>query len=63
MKVIDILKIIKKDGWYLVRQKGSHMQFKHHEKQGLVTISYHKLSDDIAAGTLNSIMKQAGIKE
>jgi len=53
----------KDDGWYEVRQKGSHKQFKHPSKSGVVTISYHKLSDEIAPGTLNSILKQADIKE
>ena len=46
------------EGW-----KGSHKQFKHPEKNGLVTISYHKLSDEIAPGTLNSILKQAQLKD
>ena len=59
MKVIEIIKIIENDGWFLVRQKGSHRQYKHKIKKGLVTIASHKLSDDIAIGTLNSILKQA----
>jgi predicted RNA binding protein YcfA (HicA-like mRNA interferase family) len=61
MKAREIIKIIEKDGWYLVRQKGSHRQFKHSIKKGLVTIAAHKMSDDIAKGTLNSILKQAQI--
>ncbi len=59
MKVIEIIKLIEDDGWYLVRQKGSHMQYKHQIKKGLVTIAAHKMSDDIAKGTVNSIIKQA----
>lgn len=43
------------------RTKGSHRQYKHSTKTGLVTVS-GKLSDDLAAGTLNSILKQAGLK-
>ena len=62
MKVKEIIKIIEQDGWFLVRQKGSHKQYKHKTKKGLVTISGHKPSDDIAPGTLNSIFKQAQIK-
>lgn len=58
MKVKDVIKLIEKDGWYLVRTKGSHRQFKHSIKSGLVTIS-GKLSDDLAIGTLHSIYKQA----
>ena len=41
--------------------QGSHRQFKHPNKSGLVTVPGH-LSDDLAPGTLNSILKQAGLK-
>ena len=58
MKIKEILKILKKEGWFLARTKGSHRQYKHPEKTGLVTIS-GKLSDEIAKGTLNSLYKQA----
>jgi predicted RNA binding protein YcfA (HicA-like mRNA interferase family) len=44
-----------------MRQKGSHRQYKHPKKIGLVTIAVHKLSDDISKGTLHSIFKQAQI--
>lgn len=59
MKVIEVIKLIEDDGWYLIRQKGSHKQYKHRTKKGLVTIAAHKMSDDIAKGTVNSILKQA----
>mgnify|MGYP000990335670 CR=1 FL=1 len=61
MKVKEIINIITKDGWYEVRQRGSHRQYKHIFKKGLVTIAFHKMSDDIAPGTLDSIFKQAQI--
>lgn len=61
MKVKEIIKIIEKDDWYLVRTKGSHRQYKHNVKRGLVTIP-GKLSDDLAIGTENSILKQAQLK-
>ena len=61
MKVKEAIKIIGNDGWYLARQKGSHMQFKHAIKKGLVTIACHRMSDDIPRGTLSSIMRQAQI--
>ena len=61
MKARDIIKIIEGNGWYLVRQKGSHKQHKHPTKKGLVTIAVHKMGDEIAPGTLNSIYKQAQI--
>ena len=61
MKVRDAIRMIEAERWYLVRTKGSHRQFKHPNKSGLVTVPGH-LSDDLAAGTLNSILKQAGLK-
>lgn len=63
MKCGEIIRKIEADGWYLVRQRGSHKQFKHPTKSGLVTIACHKESDDLAPGTLNSILKQAQIKK
>jgi predicted RNA binding protein YcfA (HicA-like mRNA interferase family) len=62
MKVRDIIKLIESDGWYLVATKGSHGQYKHSIKPGRVTIAGH-LNDDLAPGTLNSILKQAKLKE
>ena len=61
MKVKDIIKLIEQDGWYLARTRGSHRQYKHPTKSGLVTVP-GKLSDDLAVGTFNSILKQAGLK-
>ncbi|PSB14190.1 addiction module toxin, HicA family [filamentous cyanobacterium CCP2] len=61
MKVRDLIKQIESDGWYLVRTRGSHRQYKHRVKTGLVTIP-GKPGDDLAPGTLNSILKQAGLK-
>jgi len=61
MKVRELLRIIHNDGWYLARTRGSHRQFKHANKRGLVTVA-GKPGDDIAPGTLNSILKQAGLK-
>ncbi len=62
MKARDVIKLIEDDGWFLVRQRGSHKQYKHQTKKGLVTIAAHKMSDEVAPGTLNSILKQAQIK-
>ena len=62
MKVREAIKLIKGNGWYLAVQNGSHRQFKHVTLRGRVTIA-GKLSDDLAPGTLNSILKQAGLKE
>ncbi|MDD5313509.1 MAG: type II toxin-antitoxin system HicA family toxin [Dehalococcoidia bacterium] len=62
MKVRDVIKLIEADGWFLVVTEGSHRQYKHPTKKGRVTIAGHP-ADDIAQGTLNSILKQAGLKE
>jgi predicted RNA binding protein YcfA (HicA-like mRNA interferase family) len=62
MKIRDVIKMIEEDGWYLARTRGSHQQYKHPTKSGLVTIA-GKPSDDLATGTLNSIYKQAGLKK
>lgn len=61
VKVRDAIKLIEQDGWYLARTRGSHRQFKHALKPGLVTVAGHP-SVDIPRGTLNSILKQAGLK-
>jgi predicted RNA binding protein YcfA (HicA-like mRNA interferase family) len=61
-KVRDAIRLIEADGWHLVATRGSHRQYKHHAKPGRVTIA-GKLSDELAPGTLNSILKQARLKE
>jgi predicted RNA binding protein YcfA (HicA-like mRNA interferase family) len=62
MKVGDVLRMLLDDGWNLVATRGSHRQFKHTTKPGRVTVP-GKPSDDLAPGTLNSILKQAGLKK
>jgi predicted RNA binding protein YcfA (HicA-like mRNA interferase family) len=59
MKVREVLRLLRDDGWYLVATRGSHRQFKHPTKLGRVTVA-GKLSNDLAPGTLSSILKQAG---
>ena len=61
MKVREAIKLIEKDGWFHVRTRGSHRQYKHPTKKGLVTVP-GKMKDDIAPATINSILKQAGLK-
>ena len=61
MKVREAIRLIVDDGWSLVATKGSHRQYKHQIKPGRVTIAGHP-GDDLAPGTLNSILKQAGLK-
>lgn len=61
MKVGDMLRRLHEDGWVLVAVRGSHRQYKHPSRSGRVTVA-GKPSDDLAAGTLASILKQSGLK-
>jgi predicted RNA binding protein YcfA (HicA-like mRNA interferase family) len=63
MKTKEIIKLIESDGWFEVRQKGSHRQYKHPSKKGLVTIPIHRLSNDLAPGIEKSILKQAQVEK
>ena len=62
MKVREVLKRLEQDGGWLVRTRGSHKQYRHRIKRGLVTVA-GKLSDDLAPGTLKSILKQARLQK
>ena len=61
MKVRDVIRLLSQDGWEQVSQKGSHRQFTHATKTGKVTVP-GKLSDDLPVGTLQSILRQAGLE-
>ncbi|WP_407888675.1 type II toxin-antitoxin system HicA family toxin [Levilactobacillus sp. N40-8-2] len=56
----EIIKILRKDGWFLARITGDHYHFKNPVKPGIVTVPHPR--KDIPKGTLNSILKQAGLK-
>lgn len=60
MKSGALIKLIEKDGWFLIRTKGSHHHFKHPNKKGIVTIPHPK--KDIPKGTVANIKRQAGLK-
>ena len=62
MTVREVLRLIMQDGWYQVRQTGSHRIFRHHEKEGIVVIAGAP-GKDVPKGTLNVILKSAGLKE
>jgi predicted RNA binding protein YcfA (HicA-like mRNA interferase family) len=62
MKVRDVLRMLRDDGWVGVATKGSHLQLEHPSKPGPVTVAGHP-GDDLAPGTLKSILVQAGLKE
>lgn len=61
MKFREVIQLLERDGWKLVRTKGSHRQFKHSSKPGTVTVA-GKPNLDVPPGTLNSILKQAVLK-
>ena len=62
MKVKDVIRLLEGEGWFLVATRGSHRQYKHPVRPGRVTVA-GKPSDDLAPGTLNSILKQSGLKD
>jgi predicted RNA binding protein YcfA (HicA-like mRNA interferase family) len=62
MKVREAIRLLEEEGWFLVATRGSHRQYKHQLRPGRVTVA-GKPSDDLAPGTLNSILKQSGLKD
>ena len=61
VKVSELLRLLEQDGWTLVRQRGSHGIYRHPVKSGQVVVPVHG-SKEVASGTLNSILKKAGLK-
>ena len=61
VKVRETVRMLKDDGWFLLRTRGSHHQYRHPTKPGLVTVPGNP-NDELAPGTLNSILKQPGLK-
>ncbi|MFD2053638.1 type II toxin-antitoxin system HicA family toxin [Mesorhizobium calcicola] len=62
LAVREVIRLLEADGWYLVATRDSHRQYKHKIKAGRVTVA-GKPSEEVAPGTLNSILKQSGLKE
>ena len=60
MKSAEVIRLLKKDGWYVFNIRGSHHQFKHPTKSGKVTVPHPKT--DLPAGTVRSIFRQAGLE-
>ena len=50
MKTREILRQLRDDGWFQVRQTGSHAHFKHPTKPGIVTVALHGMNDDLKRG-------------
>jgi len=62
LKVRDLIRQLENDGWRLARTRGSHRQFRHASKPGTVTVAGQP-GIDVPVGTLNAILKQAGLKK
>ncbi len=62
MKVRELLRRLQNDGWYQVRQRGSHRQLQHASKKGTVTVA-GKPGDELHPKTSASILRQAGLTE
>lgn len=62
MKVREAIKLLERDGWFQVNQKGSHRQFKHQAKKGRVTVA-GKPGHELPKGTLASILRQAQLED
>jgi predicted RNA binding protein YcfA (HicA-like mRNA interferase family) len=62
MKVRDVIRLLARDGWCLVRTVGSHRQFHHPSKPGTVTVA-GQASVDLPPKTLASILRQAGLRK
>ncbi len=61
MKSSELVRLLKKDGWFVVRQTGSHMIMEHQSKEGKLVVPYHA-SNEVKKGLLTAILKQAKIK-
>ena len=61
MKVRDVIRMVERDGWYHVRTRGSHRQYRHPVKRGKVTIAGHP-NIEMALGTFRGVLKQAQMK-
>jgi len=62
LKVRDLIRLLEEDRWRLARTRGSHRQFKHPGKSGTITVA-GKAGVDVPPGTLNAVLKQAGLKK
>lgn len=61
MKYSELFRILKKEGWIEIRQRGSHVLFEHPDKNEQLTVPFHA-SKEVKKGLLTAILKQANIK-
>lgn len=60
MKCSELLRLLKKDGWYPISQKGSHVKMKHDQKSGIIIFPNYG-SQEIGKGLEKKIRKEAGL--
>ena len=61
MKYSELFRLLHKNGWITVREKGSHRIMKHPEKSVQLTVPYHA-GKEVKKVLLHAILKQANIK-
>jgi mRNA interferase HicA len=61
MKSSELIRRLKKDGWYKVRQKGSHIIMQHPNKEGQIVVPDHG-NDEVGKGLASKIFKEAQLK-
>lgn len=61
MKCSELLRVLVRDGWYLVSHKGSHMKLRHDRKPGILIFPNHG-SQELGKGLENKLLKEAGLK-
>lgn len=61
MKVREVVRLLEKHGWAKMRSSGSHRQFKHPNQALVITVPGND-GKELAPGTLNVILKKAGLK-
>jgi len=62
VKVRQLLRRLRDDGWFVDRTRGDHRQLRHPTKPGTVTVSGH-LRDDVHPKTLKTVLRQAGLED
>jgi mRNA interferase HicA len=61
MKCSELYRLLIKDGWYLISQKGSHVKMKHDKKNGILIFPNHG-SQELGKGLEKKLLKDAGLK-
>jgi predicted RNA binding protein YcfA (HicA-like mRNA interferase family) len=62
MKVRDLITLLEHNDWSLVRQKGSHRQFRHPANPNVITVPGH-LNGDVRKGIENDVKRKAKLKK